>query len=147
LKLQYPKKDTSCNGTITIRFTSQDALKGTGTAIASAINTLQPSGVESAAAATESHTIKYVDGVVNTLSSPPDAVKGLAVVMSKLKVFMEIVDETVKVRAIYDLSSSFLNPHLWVLHRFIHTSIWHGKLHLRYTRLALIHDSATTHHS
>jgi hypothetical protein len=89
--------DNKSRGTITVQLNGVDSPAAGAVPIANAMQDIRLGGVDHSAAILDSTALKLLDGGVAAVGSTANSLNSLSNVISKLGLFVQIVDKTAKV--------------------------------------------------
>ena len=95
--LELRMADNKSRGTITVQLNGIDSPAAGAVPIANAMQDIRLGGVDHSAAAHDSTALKVLDGGVAAVGSTANSLNSLSNVISKLGLFVQIVDKTAKV--------------------------------------------------
>jgi hypothetical protein len=95
--LELRMTDNKSRGTITVQLNGVDSPAAGAVPIANAMQDIRLGGVDHSAAALDSTALKVLDGGVAAVGSTANSLNSLSNVISKLGLFVQIVDKTAKV--------------------------------------------------
>ena len=93
--------DNKSRGTITVQLNGIDSPAAGAVPIANAMQDIRLGRVDHSAAALDSTALKHLDGSVAAVGSTANSLNSLSNVISKLGLFVQIVDKTAKVNISY----------------------------------------------
>ena len=94
--LELRMADNKSRGTITVQINGVDSPAAGAVPIANAMQDIRLGGVDHSAAALDSTALKVLDGGVAAVGSTANSLNSLSNVISKLGLFVQIVDKTAK---------------------------------------------------
>jgi hypothetical protein len=95
--LELRKADNRSRGIITVRLDSTDTSAAGAIAVGNAMRDVVLGGVDHSAAALDSSALQVLDGGAAAVGSATNFLQSLSNVVSKLDLFVQIVDKTAKV--------------------------------------------------
>ena len=122
--LELRMTDNKSHGTITVQLNGVDSPAAGSVPVANAMQDIRLGGVDHSAAALDSTTLKLLDGGVAAVGSTANSLNSLSNVISKLGLFVQIVDKTAKVNISHrHITCQFIDD----IRRSIRMPLSHGK--------------------
>ena len=122
--LELSMSGNKSRGTITVQLNGVDNPAAGAVPIANAMRDIRLGGIDHSAAALDSTALQLLDGSVAAIGSAANTLNSLSNVISKLGLFVQIVDKTAKVNISHrHITCQFIDD----IRRSIHMPLSHGK--------------------